>query len=269
VTVLDTCVQAAAGVTCQETWAARLYERAKSEQWGLDDDIDWRAIELTGLPPAIRRALARIYSHVQAGEILALVMTARAVDAAPELWAKMFGATQLMDEARHVEFFARVVAMLGEPVTLSESMRQMVGEMSELRSMDEILLGTQIVLEGYAQCLFLEGARLGSRAAGRRVRLPATSDPGPFLSAVSRYVGRDESRHVAFGVLYLRDRWAAIDRIERSRLQDLGYRFGSLLDAIVSETRADLSRVGVDATDLLAHVQRARATHFQHIGFDT
>jgi len=247
----------------------RLYERAKAEQWALDKDIDWKAIELSGLPVPIKRALSSIYTQVQAGEVLALAMTARAVDAAPALWAKMFGATQLMDEARHVEFFGRVVAMLGEPKALTPPMLALIEELGDLRSMDEILLGTQIILEGYAQCLFLEGARLCSRARERRIRLPGAVDPGPLLFAVSHFVGRDESRHLAFGVLYLRQRWADLGANDRSRLQDLGHRFSALLEAVIGETRSELSRVGLDSAELVARVRRTQTAHFARIGFDT
>lgn len=268
--ITDLCEQAAAGALASwDEWALRLYERAKLEQWAVDSDIDWRAIELASIPLPARKALSRIYTHVHAGEVLALVMTARSVAVAPELWVKMFGATQLMDEARHVEFFSRVVAMLGEPTKLSPAMLQLIEELAELQTADEIHLGTQVILEGYAQCLFLEGARLGTRAAERRVRLPAAADPRPLLAAVSEYVGRDESRHVAFGVLYLHHRWANLSARERTRLQERGYRFSCLLEAVIAETQADLKRVGIDVTDLVAKVRRTQLTHFQRIGFDT
>src|SRR6188768_2266571 len=94
----------------------KLYERAKNEQWRVDHDIDWSRLQIEDLGAQIRQAMAVVYGQLLFGEVIALHAISRAVDTGlPALWIKLFGATQIMDEARHVEFFSRVTAKLGGP----------------------------------------------------------------------------------------------------------------------------------------------------------
>ena len=121
----------------------RLYEKAKRAQWTVSDDLDWsidvapeRTIRLqaeeSGVPPGFpARALADVdgspvaswteeqwvefavhsqctsLSQFLQGEQGALLFTARLVEAVPWIDAKYYGATQVVDEARHVEVFPR------------------------------------------------------------------------------------------------------------------------------------------------------------------
>ena len=121
----------------------RLYEKAKRSQWNVSDDLDWSTAvapermirlqaEATGVPAGFpARSLLDVKGspvaswnddqwvdfavHSQCaslsqflhGEQGALLCTARLVEAVPWIEAKYYGSTQVVDEARHVEAFAR------------------------------------------------------------------------------------------------------------------------------------------------------------------
>src|SRR5262245_40227544 len=109
----------------------RLYENAKRDQWNATSDIPWATpvdpeseiisdmgISIWGSPlwerldDGMRRALRQQQiryrlSQFMHGEQLALVTASQLVECAPELEAKYYAATQVFDEARHVEVFAR------------------------------------------------------------------------------------------------------------------------------------------------------------------
>ena len=108
-----------------------LYEKAKRDQWNASEQLDWRLAvdpEAENLPdvqipvygthiwekltPAEVRKLRReqirwTLSNFMHGEQGALLATAQIVDATPWIEAKFYGATQVMDEARHVEVYSR------------------------------------------------------------------------------------------------------------------------------------------------------------------
>src|SRR5262249_51352660 len=108
-----------------------LYEQGKRLQWNAAERIDWppaldpatpegRADEISPIFGSdVWRALtpserARVRTHFQAwqlsqflhGEQGALVCTAKIVQQVPAMDAKFYAATQVIDEARHVEAYA-------------------------------------------------------------------------------------------------------------------------------------------------------------------
>jgi hypothetical protein len=194
---------------------SNLYEKAKRDQWNATDQLAWDTpvdpeselvpdfqIPVYGthiwekLTPAElrklrREALSWTLSQFMHGEQGALLATAQIVDAVPSLDAKFYGATQVMDEARHVEVYSRY---LREKLT-----RQYPCNVHLKRLLDQILtdsrwdmkyLGMQIMVEGLAMAAFGYMHKLCNE---------------PLLTDLTHYVMRDESRHVAFGVLSLND----------------------------------------------------------------
>ena len=118
----------------------RLYEKAKKAQWNASTDLDW-SIEVDQEQVVIANAEANpcqmhwdeaaiagtvlekwddkrfiefgiqhqnwMLSQFMHGEQGALLCTAKIVETVPWIDAKYYAATQVMDEARHVEVFAR------------------------------------------------------------------------------------------------------------------------------------------------------------------
>src|SRR2546428_333930 len=111
-----------------------LYDKGKKQQWDAAERLDWsqdldpenpmmmddRAIQIYGSPVWERltpKERTRVRHHLQAqslsqfmhGEQGALIATAKIVQTVPDADAKFYAATQVMDEARHVEAYARLL----------------------------------------------------------------------------------------------------------------------------------------------------------------
>jgi hypothetical protein len=96
-----------------------------------------------------------------------------------------------MDEARHVEVFSRYInEKLEWQWPINENLKELLDATIKDSRWDFKYLGMQIVIEGLAMAAF-----------GNLYHL--TSEP--LLKELIHYVMRDESRHVAFGMLSLSD----------------------------------------------------------------
>ena len=123
------------------------------------------------------------------GEQGALLATAQLVSCVPWIDAKYYAATQAMDEARHVEVFARYLReKLEWEFPINENLRKLLDAILTDERWDLKYLGMQILVEGLAMAAF--------------GNLHQIADD-PLLVELIHYVMRDESRHVAFGVLSL------------------------------------------------------------------
>jgi hypothetical protein len=205
-----------------------LYEKAKREQWNGGEVLPWQTsvdpeseilpdiqIPVYGthiwqkLTPAEilklrRESLRWMLSNFMHGEQGALLATAQIVDATPSMEAKFYGATQVMDEARHVEVFARYLnEKLGGPYRINENLKSLLDGILTDSRWDMKYLGMQIMVEGLAMAAFGFMHKTCSE---------------PLLTELLHYVIRDESRHVAFGVIALDDYFDQLtDRERRER----------------------------------------------------
>jgi hypothetical protein len=209
----------------------QLYAKGKKQQWDVTERIDWSQ-ELDpdnpmGMPDQtiaiygtdlwnrlgerdraeIRRNLqAHTLSQFMHGEQGALMATAKIVQTVPSFEAKFYAATQVMDEARHVEAYAR---LLHEKVKLAYPITKTLATLLEStitdRRWDMTYLGMQILIEGLALASF------------QRLRDTSTS---PLCGAVNAYVMQDEARHVAFGRLALRELYPQLSDAERDEREE-------------------------------------------------
>jgi 1,2-phenylacetyl-CoA epoxidase catalytic subunit len=123
------------------------------------------------------------------------------VQSVPDLDSKFYAATQVMDEARHVEAYSRLLHekfRLAYPITPGLKSLLETG-LSDSR-WDMTYLTMQILIEGLALAAF------------QRLRDFAGN---PLAAAVNAYVMQDEARHVAFGRLALRDYYPQLTDAER------------------------------------------------------
>ena len=128
-------------------------------------------------------------SQFMHGEQGALLCTAQIVETVPWIDAKYYAATQVMDEARHVEVFAKY---LDEKLTghypINAHLKMLLDDIITDSRWDMTYLGMQIMVEGLALAAFGFMHQLTTE---------------PLLKQLLRYVMSDEARHVAFGVLSL------------------------------------------------------------------
>jgi hypothetical protein len=211
-----------------------LYRRAKENQWNADEVLDWstdvdpmnpevplldpRFFDIDGLSvygvrlgeKERQRFLYSIMSWVLSqflhGEQGALLAAAQVTESVHWMDGKLYGATQVMDEGRHVEVFDRYLeTKLNKLYTINDNLFVIIDALTTDSRWDMKFLGMQIMIEGLA---------LG--AFGTIFRL--TSEP--LLKEMLRYVIQDEARHVHFGVLALREHIAKglseKERVERA-----------------------------------------------------
>jgi hypothetical protein len=109
----------------------------------------------------------------------------------PWIDAKYYAGSQTMDEARHVEVFDRYLRdKLEWQWPINDSLKELLDATLLDSRWDFKYLGMQIIIEGLAMAAF--------------GNLYVVCQE-PLLKELLKYVMKDESRHVAFGVLSLRD----------------------------------------------------------------
>ena len=109
----------------------------------------------------------------------------------PWIDAKYYAGTQTMDEARHVEVFSRYLhEKLEWEWPINESLKELLDATIKDSRWDFKYLGMQIIIEGLAMAAFGNLYQVAQE---------------PLLKELIKYVMKDESRHVAFGVLSLTD----------------------------------------------------------------
>jgi hypothetical protein len=202
-----------------------LYEKAKRDQWNATDQLPWETsvdpeaelvpdfqIPVYGthiwdrLAPADvrklrREALAWTLSQFMHGEQGALLATAQIVDATPSFDAKLYGASQVMDEARHVEVYARYLReKLTRQYPVNVHLKTLLDQILTDSRWDMKYLGMQIMVEGLAMAAFGYMHQICQE---------------PLLTSLTHYVMRDEARHVAFGVLALQEFYGDLPAKER------------------------------------------------------
>jgi len=192
-----------------------LYEKAKRDQWNGTTQLAWDTqVDPEGdiIPPAINpfadyapfkkldaRERARL-QHAQIslqlsqflhGEQGALIVASQLVGGVPWMDAKYYAGTQTMDEARHVEVFSRYLHdKLEWEWPINANLKELLDATIKDSRWDFKYLGMQIIIEGLAMAAFGNLYQLAQE---------------PLLKDLLKYVMKDESRHVAFGVLSLRD----------------------------------------------------------------
>src|SRR5688572_2410119 len=171
----------------------RLYRHAKRDQWNLDDRRDHyfgsKAEEL-GLTQAQGEAMGRLTSSFYYGERGAKIISSQLVSLVPDVEASKFLATQVMDEARHVEVFEGMLGYVGRIYPMNPFLNALLTDMSRIRTREEKLIGMNMLVEGLALSAFRASCRtmkenLNVSEAGYR----AIGEP---IEAILR----DEARHV-------------------------------------------------------------------------
>ena len=132
------------------------------------------------------------------GEQGALICTAQIVETVPWIDAKYYAATQVMDEARHVEVFAKYLdEKLSGHYPINAHLKLLLDDIIADSRWDMTYLGMQIMVEGLALAAFGFIHQMTTE---------------PLLKQLLRYVMADEARHVAFGVLSLQEYYQELDR---------------------------------------------------------
>jgi hypothetical protein len=164
------------------------------------------------------------------------------VESVPWIDAKYYAATQVMDEARHVEVFAKYLDdKLSGHYPVNAHLRMLLDDIIADSRWDLTYLGMQIMVEGLALAAF-----------GFMHQM--TGDP--LLKQLLRYVMADEARHVAFGVLSLQEYYEGLNAAELRERQEFAFEAAvRMRDRFLQQEVWD--RMGVDPKAIVPVVQQA------------
>ena len=118
-------------------------------------------------------------------------------------------ATQVIDEARHVEAYSRFLhekMQLAYPI--NKYLKALLNDVIADSRWDMTYLGMQIMVEGLALAAFGFMHQMTTE---------------PLLKQLLRYVMSDEARHVAFGVLSLKEYYAELSAPEIRERQEFAF----------------------------------------------
>ena len=222
---------------------AELYRRAKTGQWD-GDSLPWHIdvdpmnperellprefISFDGMADAginlteteerkLAHSLATwMLSQFLHGEQGALFAAAQVTEAVQFFDGKLYGATQVMDEGRHVEVFNRYLdTKMNKMYQINDNLFVIIDSLMTDSRWDMKFLGMQIMVEGLA---------LG--AFGTLYK----QTKEPLLKELLGMVIRDEARHVHYGVCALREQFTKnITERERQEREDWAFEVALLM----------------------------------------
>ncbi len=245
-----------------------LYAKGKKKQWDAAERIDWshtpdpenplqvpdELVPIFGSPVwdrltadergnVRRHMVAWQFSQFLHGEQGALICTAKIVQTVPDIDSKYYAATQVMDEARHVETYSRYLDKIETAYPINGNLKSLLDDVLSDSRWDMTYLGMQILIEGLALAAF----GLIRNIAG-----------DPLGKAVNAYVMQDEARHVMFGRLALRDFYPQLTQAERNDREefcaDACYR---MRDRFLGEEL--WQRLGYDADECIEYVKQSES----------
>jgi len=222
---------------------ADLTRRAKLGQWNGDDlpwhidvdienperplfpeqFVDWKLGDELGIRVAAkdrRRLVNDIGAWALAqflhGEQGALLAAAQVTEAVRSMDGKLYGATQVMDEARHVEVFSRYLAdKVQKLYPVNDNLFTIIDALMTDGRWDMKFLGMQIMVEGLALGAF-------------STLYQQTGEP--LLKELLLRVIQDEARHVHFGVVALKGHiLETLDERERREREDWAFEISMLM----------------------------------------
>jgi hypothetical protein len=221
----------------------KLYEKAKHSMWNGETDLDWSievdqerlarespmtmnnellaqlgfdltgsSLEKWGDDEWIAHSIESqnwSLSQFMHGEQGALICTAKIVETVPWIDAKYYASTQVMDEARHVEVFAKYLdTKLSGHYPVNAHLKMLLDDIVGDSRWDMTYLGMQIMVEGLALAAFGFMHQMTTE---------------PLLKQLLRYVMSDEARHVAFGVLSLKEYYEGLTDAEIFERQQFAF----------------------------------------------
>ena len=209
----------------------RLYEQAKRDQWNAATDVDWTRplggdggliaddlVDVHGtrfwdrLSGAERVELNRRVSQWRLstlvhGEHGAMLVCSQMVENVHGQDAKLFQATQVVDEARHNEVLHRYLGLRleGRTYPLAGNVKEIFDTLLGTSAWYLKTIGLQLVAETFAVSLF---------------RMLAETSKDDVLREVCRRILQDEARHMGFGMLSLPAVVEEATEAERREMED-------------------------------------------------
>jgi hypothetical protein len=254
--ILSTPLQVAYSWSCVESdrRLRKLYHLGKTRGWNVDLDIDWSVAFSREQSPVVAEGSdpyagwapydrltdaerleftwhhnAWTLSQLMHGEQAALLVASQLVNCAPSYDAKLYAATQVMDEARHLEAFSRYLnTRIGIVYPINRQLKSLLDKILTDARWDLKFIGMQLIVEALALSV---------------LDIQKAFSADPVVRQICAMISRDESRHVAFGVTYMDGLVQALTRDE------VAYRARFALEA------CRLMRDRIVPTDVYSHYE--------------
>jgi 1,2-phenylacetyl-CoA epoxidase catalytic subunit len=247
-----------------------LYEKGKEKQWNAQTRLDWsidvdpesgqntpdQYIPIYGSDMWERlneKERGELRHHVGSwmnsqflhGEQGALICASKIVQTVPDVDSKFYAATQVMDEARHVEMYGKYVQeKLELAYPINPHLKALLNEVIADPRWDMTYLGMQVIIEGLALAAFA---------------LIRDFSEEPLAKAINTFVMQDEARHVAFGRLALRDFYPNVTQAERDEREEFVVEACYLMkDRFMAEEVWE--RMGLDVERCMKYIDESEMT---------
>jgi TusA-related sulfurtransferase len=247
---------------------AQLFDQAVGAQWDASRDIPWDKVGTHA--SALERAVGQIMTFLAENELSALYVPSRFIARIHPAYVEvgMFLATQLNDEARHIDVFLKRARAAGGGVGISTA--------TTSHSLQSLL-----ALEDFTEVAFLLSV-LGEGTFLDLLRYVEVHAPDEATAEIARRARTDEARHVHFGLSHVRHALAH-DQTVYARLESAVRRRASTLHGVggvpapiqdaltilaARGTEPESVRRGHEAfRELLHTMHEARMKRLIHAGF--
>jgi len=143
-----------------------------------------------------------------------------------DLDQKLYAASQVIDEARHIEVFARFMQeKVGTIYPIGGTLKVLLDKLLEAEGMAKKTLGMQTLFEGMA---------VGIMGMMRQ------ESRNPLFTDIIRRVEEDEARHAAFGVLNMRRVVRDASQAEMADMEEWAF---SILEALNANQQMDMLKI--------------------------
>ena len=227
-----------------------LYEKGKVNQWNAEVDIDWQMpvskdewtltpeasilasiCKLMGKDEKTQKAaafdeLCFVLSQLLHGEQAALQLCGQLTNACTHMDEKWYAASQVTDEARHIEVIAKFLQRkMGTIHPVGATLKVLLDRLLEADTVAMKTLGMQTLFEGMAVGI---------------MNLMRQESKNELLSEMLRRVEQDEARHAAFGVLSMRRVVKEASRQQMDEMEDFAF---GILEALNANQQLDMLRL--------------------------
>jgi len=227
-----------------------LYEKGKVNQWNAELDIDWQMpvskdewtltpeasilasiCKLMGKDEKTQKAaafdeLCFVLSQLLHGEQAALQLCGQLTNACTHMDEKWYAASQVTDEARHIEVIAKFLQRkMGTIHPVGATLKVLLDRLLEADTVAMKTLGMQTLFEGMAVGI---------------MNLMRQESKNELLSEMLRRVEQDEARHAAFGVLSMRRVVKEASRQQMDEMEDFAF---GILEALNANQQLDMLRL--------------------------
>jgi hypothetical protein len=232
-----------------------LYELAKTNQWNATTDIDWeqeirsdsdilarnenplgrskffQTLSKETQTDVMANQAAFTLSQFLHGEQGALLCCGELVDNVPDVEGKLYAATQVMDEARHVEVFHKYLKKLDKAYPITDGLKSVLDAILTAPTWQHKCVGMQIMVESLAMGSF------------KNMLITAEDQ---LLKDIVTLTARDEARHVAFGIISLQTEIPKMSEEDRAALEDFALVALDILVGRAGDARIPGKSVGFD-----------------------